>query len=248
MRPDSYKHLRENRDKLRVKVSGILKAIADSNDIQGSIKQEMSDLINNVTHTLELLRKKADMMTETVKIDSRNTQYHNTQCLTCASICHENCSLTYTTSIGHNIFQGCACMNGNICTDCKHDYTTHVHVKFILERKVIKTSLLSPDERRKLDSITSVEQQKHILIKKREDRLTENTNQVLQLKNDLEATLQQLKILCPHFDYKMELRFAIKLLEEEELVCGKNNNPTDLKALKDSFQSLIEQFDKAQAH
>lgn len=237
--------MRANRDVLRVKVSSILRAIQEANDIKTHLQREVSDLQNNIKPTLDLLQRKAAMKAERVEITQRDTPYHNTQCLQCAAICHQNCQLDLTIKVGDNIFRGCQIMKNDVCTNCKHGYREHVHVKFIFERNVIEESLLSWSEQRELRQASNVERQKQIIIRQFSCRIQDIERNVLTFKNDLATALRQLKQLCPHYDYKMELNCAIKLLEEEELVGSKTHDPKELQSLKTYFTDLIEKFDQA---
>jgi len=89
LRPDAYRCLRENHDTLRVRVSGILCAMNQSRAIQHRIKYELQQ-VNSTKPEHDQLVQKAEMMTEQVEVSQEDTHYHNTQCLTCAIICHEN--------------------------------------------------------------------------------------------------------------------------------------------------------------
>jgi hypothetical protein len=136
-------------------------------------------------------------------------------------------------------------MSNDVCVDCKHGYQEHIHVKFIFERKVIEESLLSSDEQAELSQISDVESQKQTIIRRLSDRVDNIQANVLCFKNELATALRELKQLFPHYDYKMELNCAIKLLEEEELVGSKAHDPKELQSLKTYFIDLIEKFDQA---
>jgi hypothetical protein len=115
LRSDAYRCLRENHDTLRVRVSGILCAIHQSRAIEHRIKYELQQ-VNSTKPEHDQLLQKAEMMTEQVEVSQEDTHYHNTQCLTCAIICHESCNLAWTSIPGHNIFHGCACMENDRCS------------------------------------------------------------------------------------------------------------------------------------
>ncbi len=63
------------------------------------------------------------------------TPYHNTLCLQCNTVCHEQCSLNETTQIGEYVFRHCTIMNNGQCTICpgKCSYDLHYH-----DRRLIK--------------------------------------------------------------------------------------------------------------
>ncbi|CAF2780569.1 unnamed protein product [Rotaria sp. Silwood2] len=185
------------------------------------------------------------MTTQTVEVEHVETPYHNTQCLSCPRVCHENCGLDYTINIGDNIFRGCACMNGDYCRDCTHHYSKHVHVKFKYVSKTTTVPLLTDEEKKEMDSMTDTESQKQALITKMNDKITSIENSVKVFKNELTKALKQLKDLCPYYDYKLELNCAVKLLEDEELIGSKHHDPVELKTLKTYFTELMQQFDQA---
>lgn len=209
------------------------------------LKSEMQELQNTSEPSLELLRRKANMTTESLKPIQRSTPYYNTQCLTCANVCYENCCLSDRIQVGHVIFRGCDREKDNTCTKCHHSYTTHVHVNCIYDRQATRESLLTDAECQKLNAVTSAEQQKQVIVDKLNQRLKEKSEQIEAFKNDLQTTLQELKALCPHYDYLVELQCAIKLLEEAKLVNDRRINPEELKDLITYFENLIQQLNTA---
>ena len=64
------------------------------------------------------------------------TNYHNTICSKCNTVCHERCSLTETTRVGERVFRRCTVIVNDRCTVCagKCSYNMHYH-----DRRVIKS-------------------------------------------------------------------------------------------------------------
>jgi hypothetical protein len=228
-----------------VRVSGILMALSQSHGIKGMINEELQEM-NSAKPKRDLLLKKSQMTTEQVHIMQKDTPYHNTQCLTCSVVCHEKCGLNYTAVPGHDIFQGCACMQGDRCGKCNHDYTTHAHAKFIYDRQIIKKPLINEEESRQLKSMTNEMDMKKFLIEKLQGKLNFIDNQIDDFRNDLKAALRELKDLCPHYDYKLELRCAIELLKEAKRVGNTQYSENSLQELEDHFKGLIDEFDRVQ--
>ena len=209
------------------------------------LKDKKQEIQNTDEPSLESIRRKASMITESIRITQRATPYYNTQCLTCTNVCRENCCLSNTIDLMHIVYRGCDRNKDRRCTNCSHDYTRHVHVNCLYNREIIRESLLTETERQKLDAATSAEQQKQIIIKRLNQRIEEKNQQVAVFKDELKSTLQDLQGLCPYYDYRVELQCAIKLLEEAELVKDKQITLEELRNLRDYFENLIQTLDGA---
>ncbi len=227
-------------------MSGILEAIHQSNSIKIDIKDKLNNL-NCIEPKRDELLAKAKMTTHQLKITEQHTPYHNTHCLTCPKVCHENCNLQFTAVPWHDIFRDCDCMNKGECIACSHDHTTHAHAKFIYNRQIISKPLITEDERSQLNSMNDAADMQKYMIKKLQQTLDDNTRQINELRHELKTTLCELKDLCSHYDYKMELRCAIELLKEAKLVESAHYNKNELQNLEDYFNQLIKDFDQAQA-
>lgn len=247
MLPDVYKQLRENRDTLRVKVSGILKSMCESSSIKLDLEQKMHDL-RSPTLIRDLLLQKAQLTTNRLEIEQISTPYHNTQCLTCSVTCHENCQLSFTPQPGHDIFEGCACMNDGKCSGCTHDYKTHAHINFIYKRKIVSEPLITDAELEELKSLeTTVAMQKFILDK-HQMKLTVGNHQAQQLTQDLRNALRELNALCPYYDYRMELKCALELLKEAKRVNTGRYDREEVERLEEHFRRLLVDFNQAEAY
>ncbi len=57
--------------------------------------------------------------------------------------------------------------------------------------------------------MTDAVQMQKFIIQKLEQKSNDIVQQAKELRDDLRNALRELKYLCPHYDYKMELRCAI---------------------------------------
>ena len=86
--------------------------------------------------------------TKTIQVNEITvTPYHNTICLKCNIVCHEQCSLNETIQIGENSFRRCEIMDNGRCTKCPNRclYDMHYHDRRLIKSvpRKIKFAILS---------------------------------------------------------------------------------------------------------
>eukprot|EP01126_Amoeba_proteus_P031949 TRINITY_DN3123_c0_g1_i2.p1 TRINITY_DN3123_c0_g1~~TRINITY_DN3123_c0_g1_i2.p1 ORF type:complete len:363 (-),score=40.77 TRINITY_DN3123_c0_g1_i2:81-1169(-) len=123
-RPDlSYlKDMIRIRCQIKLKIISLIKQL-------GSINAHEKSLLSGSTYTV---------------FSTVQTDYHNTTCVVCATLCHEHCALSESVVVGDNIFKHCSCMGTAAKTEditcvrrtCEHSYKFHVHVRYKVVEQV----------------------------------------------------------------------------------------------------------------
>ena len=150
---DDFRELKSSRDGLRYNIRTILDIMKSANHNKREIERIKADVEQNIS-TKEVLEKIKNQKVTTYKMEQVDTSYHNTICIKCNKICHENCSLGFTQVTGHNIFKNCACMKGDTCRECKCSHIEHVHCKFILKQITIEKPVITPQQSEELKKVT----------------------------------------------------------------------------------------------
>jgi hypothetical protein len=114
----------------------------------------------------------SDYECEVEKVE-RHTEarpYYSTICCSpnCYSICHEKCSLDYTSD--HEVFKVCAGVNEAISRTCNHSYTYHKHNYAVWVTKVNKEKAIDGTEKSNYESILARRQNILEEIKENENR------------------------------------------------------------------------------
>ena len=100
-------------------------------------------------------KQSVTMVTELV-----DASYHSTMCIDCNNVCHDHCGLNETTTIGNEVFQGCAAMSNNSCTQCekKCSYDRHYHARKTVQTMEKTVSEVLEDIKAKYDFATQGKQ------------------------------------------------------------------------------------------
>jgi len=236
-----FAQLRDSRCTLQILIKCVLESIKSISISKIKI-EEVRNCLNDIDQKIDWLKKKSILTTETVSYERTPTEYHNTHCLRCNTLCHENCYLRLTLSVGVDIFKDCACMNDGKCRDCKHSYSDHGHVKFkIVEKKTIH-SVLSEEERKDLEQSSTTSTTKQDALNKLTQKQDQMEIMLNEYQDEIKIHLVRLKKICPFFDYQLELSFAIAMLKEEVLIVKDEQKREGIEQTIFFFQQLLQNF------
>jgi len=222
--------------------------------LDGELKVEKEKLeafnkdIALTDNPLKLLESKASVKIQTPKITVIATTYHSTTCLSesCIGnfICHEDCSLDYTKYKGDEIFKSCACMESatKTCSKCHHEFSSHIHIKEIYKKTIDEKPLLSDEEFQELHKLSEIKVIKKSIIDKINIEIREKEKSITENQIELKKYLDKLTILCPHFNYKIEIDAAIEVLLEAKKV---STDPQLIQTTIDSFKKQLEDYNKS---
>ncbi|KAH3723342.1 hypothetical protein Pelo_17955 [Pelomyxa schiedti] len=242
--PIGYGQLRDARNKMKLNITGTLASISEINELQAKLQEEEKELSTTVKPNLELLQQKAKMTSTRTLEENVPTDYHNTSCTApnCRMTCHENCSLTFTPGGDRNIFRGCACMSGDTCRDCHHSFQYHLHVNYKIVKRVETISTMTPEEQQRLSEMQTFEQQKEAVLSAFNRQLCTLKREAKKASLDLTNALVELGKLCPFYEYRLELQFAIEMLKEA-MMCPPKEGQSMVQRNK-GYEMTIAEFNE----
>nr|XP_029707551.1 uncharacterized protein LOC109419149 [Aedes albopictus] len=210
----AFRDMRVKRNKIKAELHSILLEVKklqtlqdELNGAQGAEKDVANDIQKYSNYK----------QTKVVKyVEMEDTPYHSTICMTHSKICHENCSLEYTSELGDEIFMHCKCMRYEAnCRKCGCDHSTHYHdtKKPVKKKKTIESIL--HDVKALYDQNTS----KKLDLEKKISDLSadiEALKHALDVKEaDIEKCCEDLKTLCSQFNFVDELQSIIDTMERD---------------------------------
>lgn len=96
------------------------------------IQDELAQLDNGLQQTTQDYTKSHRVE----KIEQIDSPYHNTLCIDCNKICHDNCRLYETNALSAQISSQCLAMKNGICQQCDNNcsYTIHYFAQKTIRR------------------------------------------------------------------------------------------------------------------
>ncbi len=137
-----FKELRTKRDAVQVRMAALLKDFHSMQRFQDALETHEQQAKAGATSQQQYADFKKKSLVTTYEF--QDVSHYNTLCTACSTtkgiVCHEGCGLEYTTQVGHQIFQGCACMNGSTCGPCSAAGSSCGHASHYHDRKTVKQS------------------------------------------------------------------------------------------------------------
>ena len=157
------------------------------NHINTELKNIEADELNLKNEQNELQNKESlysdyEYEVEEVERHTEARPYYSTICCSpnCYSICHEHCSLAYTSD--HEVFKGCTGVNGATCRTCNHSHTYHEHNYAVWVTKVSKIKKIDGTKKTNYESILARRQ--NILEEIKENENRKNKNKLRRINNE----------------------------------------------------------------
>jgi len=241
---DDFRELKSSRDGLRYNIQTILGIMNSVNRNKQEIERIKAVVEQNISikEVLEKINKQKVIKYDVEKVD---TSYHNTICIKCKKICHEKCSLGFTQVAGHNIFKNCACMKDDTCGECKCSHTEHVHCKFVLKRITTETPLITQQQSEVLKKVTDEATQKKMTIRVLDDQINKMNSNLEEHKKELGGFLKSMSDIVPNYDYIIEIKYAIKTIEDDLMVETDVVKIDQLQNSKQYLTKLILEYETA---
>jgi hypothetical protein len=150
------------------------------------------------------------------------TEYHNTLCMLCNSICHERCRLDLIAEKGSIMFNNCACMNQfKICKVCNCDHQQHYHDHKlpIKLNKTIKSLVEELPIMYEADTmLQDLKINQHDLVKIEIQRMRVNIqkveNEIKRKMSDIVTSAVMIKKICPKFSMRMQIDLEIDFIKK----------------------------------
>jgi hypothetical protein len=216
---EDFFKIKEGRDRLKKK----LQMCNDKEKLIQDKKQELIEIADglndNSVKISELQAQLYKMETEDAW-ESQPTTYHNTTCLTCKKCCHEKCGLNETTTQGSEYFMQCwAFQNGPNCSQCEHNYTSHVHLreKHVQVKKEVQK--IDPSTKSAIDQMQDEKQKRKALLDEVQKQLANYQTEIDNLHKIINQTIQDMRSVCSRFDYVKEIESVIMVLDEQIEIC-----------------------------
>ncbi|UJR21715.1 hypothetical protein I4U23_024792 [Adineta vaga] len=176
--------------------------------------------------------EESDIQTKTIQVNEIiSTPYHNTLCLQCNTVCHEQCSLTETTQIGEHDFRHCIVMNNGQCTQCfgQCSYNMHYH-DYRLIKSVSRTLKYHKFNKEKMicdEECKTVQERKNLLERLLHDQMKKIHDTYLRLQNH-----------CHDFSLVDELYTFIQLLKNDLMTIKSASAIHQIRKVIDEFQTF----------
>jgi hypothetical protein len=150
------------------------------------------------------------------------TEYHNTLCMLCNSICHKRCHLDLITENGSIRFNHCACMNpSKICKICNCDHKQHYH-EHKLPTKLKKTIKSLVEELILMDEpnimlqylIINQDDLAKIEIQRKKADIQKIENKIKNKMSDIVTSAIMIKKISPKFKMNKQIHLEIDFIEK----------------------------------
>ena len=250
----AFKEIKESRDKMK---KGICTCLEQENllhiqqtKIEEEIKKIESAKVDFKSVFQELLKEIPQKHWIDIPAPS-----HNTNCLSCHKTCHEHCYLDKIEEKGSALFKNCSAFNGHeMCRECGHNYSSHLHEKCKHKEEIIYVKLHDPkiiEEMKKLEDGNKIQ---GAIIKQLLDDREKLADQVDGYRTQVVCYTQDLKKICSQFDYIREIDSSIKVTEERINMVHKKfdniNLVTDEKHQKEKaeYNEAINSLDVAKKY
>ena len=208
--------IKECRDKLK-------KTLVECNDTAARIYQKKQELQGFAADLASGKLKISDLHKQLNKTDtteefvSHPTSYHNTTCLTCKNCCHERCGLNETKNTGDRYFMSCSAFSGSgeNCGQCKHSYTSHVHLREKYVKKTVQVPRVDPNIQmaiQQAQSSTAARRQASNAVDVEIKRLDQEQ---YQNHEAIKKIIKRMQKVCSRFDYIKEVEASICVLDEQ---------------------------------
>ncbi|UJR24254.1 hypothetical protein I4U23_027221 [Adineta vaga] len=143
--------------------------------------------------------------------------HYNTVCTVCTEVCHNECSLTETTTVGDQIFERCSAMENGTCTVCKNkcSYEKHYHARVTFRHVKKSIEDVLHDIKAKYDQAgakKSAAQQEIMTIADAKKVLETALN---KMNGEIKQLCLNLKGICSGFNLVDELYAMINQLQIE---------------------------------
>ncbi|UJR16642.1 hypothetical protein I4U23_003542 [Adineta vaga] len=193
---------------VRLEISQIQKLQDEINIWENLAKQCDNDLTIYRDYTRER---------EIDTIELVDVPFNNTLCRQCNHICHENCQLDESTTIGDQIFYQCWAIHNGYCLQCVGhcSYTNHYHARKTIQRGKKKIQDVLHDIKTKYEQTLTEKNfhEKRIISKEDAKNLLENA--LKQETEDITQLCSKLNQFCTRFDLAQELYVLIHQIETE---------------------------------
>jgi hypothetical protein len=136
-------------------------------------------------------------------------------------------------------------MSGEKCKDCSCGLDTHIHAKNKIIREKKRVPVLSEEERQQLNADLTAEQIKTLTLDGFKKSIQRLKDIITTTKDGLVLVLQDMKRLCPYYDYELEVTFAIEVLKDDLLLATEDDRRRALEETIKHFESLLNEFNTA---
>lgn len=211
----------------------------------------------NIMKNLEILRVRLEnanqnkaanqQFTEKIIIDVieiETKSYYSTLCGQHGdvSICHENCSIGFSTQLNLDHFKHCAAADGNNCRHCKCGMNRHFHSYQIPVTK--KTDIEQIIQAKHTAYLKASCEANNIenCIKQLDSTCKQVQIEINTIRNQILTTMKELKQICTHFNFVQEMSSKIEKLRMEAIsannLSAKQEFETTAKAIEDLISQL----------
>jgi molecular chaperone GrpE (heat shock protein) len=145
-----------------------------------------------------------------------------------------------------------AFQNGPNCTQCEHNYTSHVHLreKHVQVKKEVQK--IDPSTKSAIDQIQDEKQKRKALLDEVQKQLANYQNEIDNLHKIINQTIQDMRLVCSRFDYVKEIESIIIVLDEQIEICmaemstdpKKDRELASYQAVKKNMVSLLKGVQK----
>jgi GTP-binding protein EngB required for normal cell division len=216
------------------------------------LSKQQDKVRRELTHTkpsLDRLRQIAgEVITMPGPPDKIETPYHSTVCITCHSVCHEQCNLEQTVNIGADIFKGCAAMrqvdeDTFVCKECTHGFRSHVHGMYKFIPKTMEFKRMSSEEEEELNKLEDRAKFTAALLKNHDEEAANIEDSKQANKARLDSALAQLKKVCPAYDPYEEIVAAVEMLNDELRIATLDPEQREaMEKTRDDFRRMTKNY------
>lgn len=236
-----FKNMNDNRNSIKCELHDARLTLLDLQTLEDELTllQESSNIhALNASKFQDYVREKQIIITERVK-----TEYHNTCCSVCDTVCHEKCNLNEIPSLGSYTFFRCSALQYGYCSKCPKQCSPlqHYHARWII----------CPKASTMADIIYS-RQQRYNKEKAGQEKADIKFNDLQKTKQFIEQELQcqysrvadsirRSRQTCSNFNVTEEILHFVDCLKKEVL---KLHSPSVTEKAKNFISMLIQLSDE----
>jgi dsDNA-binding SOS-regulon protein len=237
-----FEQIRLLRDNLKLQLAELRNEMCTLLRTKQALQQAELDMTASKVNTEQF--KDFTLKTKTEKIVWEQTSTHNTLCQACNNLCHEDCGLAETFSVGHDTFKGCACMSDNSCSKCPGgcSYVTHFHARKKPKKIEEELSKILHDVKANYDAAVNAGQKANedINTSKQCIHLLETTLE--NLKKDVRSTCIDITKMCKKFNLVRELELIADQYDMMKNTSQDYHEQQSLRELSQVISDLANQF------
>ncbi|CAF4355901.1 unnamed protein product [Rotaria socialis] len=177
-------------------------------------------------------------------IEIETKSYYSTICAQHGdvSICHENCSISRSTTLNLDHFKKCAAADGNNCRHCKCGMNRHFHSYQIPVTKRKPVEQLIQGKHTAFLKASCEAQTIQNYINAMQPTIQQFKVEINTIRNQILTNMRELKQICTHFNFVEEMSSIVEKLRKEGNIANSLSAKQEFEATANAIAQLIAQL------